>query len=73
LISKIAVIREGIAVNQGPTSPLSFHVTINLKWFTIACEFDPVNSWNCWFVSCKISFTRLGWVWFWAVNWLGWN
>ena len=42
---KTAVIFKGVAVNQGPASPVSFHVTVNLKGF-ISSELDPVSSWG---------------------------
>ena len=37
------VICKGVAVNQGPASAVSLHVTANLKGF-IGSELDPVSS-----------------------------
>jgi hypothetical protein len=43
---------------------VSFHVTVNLKYL-IDCRLDPVNSWNCEFISGQDIFTRL------SRDWLG--
>ena len=58
---KIVVIREGVAVNQGPASPVSFHVTVNLKC-GIQHDLDPIDPWWCEFIFSFDLFTGPSWV-----------